>query len=180
MEEVRIIRADKDQHVSIVERLVKEYSNESHRDLPQEFTNESFIRINLGSFSDPSKYFEFFLAIKTDENEDINSLSIDYDKCIGCIMYNKTFTFDHGRFLTMHNLYVKKLFRNHGLGLALIKQLMRVAKEEDAVIRFITNSNNPAIGWYQKLGATILFTDSRDKTTLTFERDAIHKMLASG
>ena len=173
--EARIILADMDQHVSIVEKLVKEFSNENNRDLPSEFTSQSFIRNNLGSFRDPTKYFEFLLLVQNDTSDQ----SLKYDVVIGCVMYNKTFTFDHGRFLTMHNLYVKRKYRNQGLGLRLIKEVMKIAKQERAVIRFITNSNNLAIQWYQKLGASILFTDSRAKTTLTFEQHSICKLLST-
>ncbi len=60
--------------------------------------------------------------------------------------------------LYLEDLYVKQDARRHGIGKALLKALARIAKDRDCG-RFewsVLDWNQPAIEFYEKLGANIL------------------------
>lgn len=160
-------------YVPIIEKFVKDHTK--RRNIEPEFTSESYIRSNLG------KYFEFFIAIKLDQAGLWRDIPPRYEDCLGCVMFVRSFRFEHGRHLIMHNLYVKNEHRKKGLGLKLVKQVMKVAKEENASIELVTDSSNTkVIEWYQKLGAKIMFSfivRSTEKVTLVFDKESINNLL---
>lgn len=73
--------------------------------------------------------------------------------------------------LYLEDLFVKPEFRGRGIGLALLRQLARIARERNygRVEWSVLDWNDPAIGFYKKLGAI-----SMDEwTTFRLAGDAI-------
>lgn len=183
MDNIEIIHADP-RHVSIIAQLVYEHTQgiKHNQNTPEEYVTESYIGKNLG------QYFNFLIAIRVGQDRAYlhtsDSATIpSYDDCVGCIMYIKSFRFEHGRHLLLHNMYVKDGYRKMGIGMKLMKQVTKVARAEDASIELVTSVNNSnAVNFYQRLGAEFLFMftiHSIEKVTLVFSKETINKVISS-
>jgi GNAT superfamily N-acetyltransferase len=73
--------------------------------------------------------------------------------------------------LYLEDLFVRPVFRRRGLGLALLRELARIALEErcDRFVWQVLDWNTPAIDFYESLGARPL----REWITMRLEGDAI-------
>lgn len=89
--------------------------------------------------------FECFVAEKED------------GEIIGMALYYFAYYTWVGKSLYLDDLYVKKIYRGHGIGSALLKQLFEVAKNAQCKrVRWqVLNWNTPAIELYKKCGAII-------------------------
>lgn len=78
-------------------------------------------------------------------------------KTVGYCTYFFTYHTWTGKCIYLDDLYVKPLFRGHGLGARLMQEVIHVGKSEDcAQLRWqVSRWNTPAIDFYDKLGAEI-------------------------
>jgi GNAT superfamily N-acetyltransferase len=83
-------------------------------------------------------------------------LAWESDTCVGFALFFPNYsTFLAKPGLYLEDLFVKPEARGHGVGLALLKQLAAIARERDygRVEWSVLDWNEPAIGFYRKLGA---------------------------
>lgn len=97
------------------------------------------------------------------------------DRCVGFALYfhnYSTFLTNFGLFL--EDLFVEPDFRGQGIGLALFRALAAIARDRGCqrLDWNVLDWNEPAIGFYQKLGAKSL----SDWITMRLEREAIEAL----
>ena len=76
---------------------------------------------------------------------------------VGIALFHRTVSTFHGRIgLFLEDLFVESDLRGAGIGKALLRELARiaVARECNAVQWSVLNWNEPAIAFYERLGAT--------------------------
>ena len=100
---VEIIRAGPEQSTEI-EAIVRDLV-EYHKLTGQSVLDQRLLESTIGLFSDPTKYYESFLAIDKKSG-----------KVIGHCMYQKYFSFLAGKVIWMENLYVQDGHRGHKIG----------------------------------------------------------------
>lgn len=76
---------------------------------------------------------------------------------IGMALYYYTFSTWKGRMMYLEDLYVKEKGRRHGVGKLLFDRLLQDCEEKDCVLLKwqVLDWNEPAIKFYEKIGATI-------------------------
>ncbi len=86
-------------------------------------------------------------------------LAYDGDACAGfAVFFSNYSTFLAQPGIYLEDLFVKAEFRGRGIGFALLKRLAEIANERGCgrLEWAVLNWNQPAIDFYQKLGATPL------------------------
>ena len=76
---------------------------------------------------------------------------------VGMMLYYMTFSTWKGKMLYLEDFVVTEQFRKKGVGQKLFISFMKVAKEKKAVLTKwqVLDWNEPAIGFYEKIGATM-------------------------
>lgn len=106
-------------------------------------------------------------------------LAHDAQECAGFAVFFATYsTFLGQPGLYLEDLYVKPHLRGHGIGLALLQRLARIATERGCgrVEWGVLNWNQPSIDFYKKLGAAPM--DEWTKYRLTGE--ALERLASRG
>ena len=129
---------------------------------------QQMLERDIGSFSNPNKYFESFLASYNVGNEGI----------LGYLMYFKKYSFMDGRVIWMENLFVINGYRNEGIGSILIKRLCHLAAVEDAIIQWeCIDWNFNSIGFYEHIGAKKIYSKNNGWSGYELSKEAIHVIL---
>ena len=108
--------------------------------------NADLVRKSMGSWTDPSKYFEVLIAKDASSGE-----------VVGTCLYQKKFSFYRGRIVWMDQLFVKDTCRGKKVGLRLVHNLAQIAKDEEAFIMWdCLEWNVNSIKFYESLGANVM------------------------
>jgi GNAT superfamily N-acetyltransferase len=111
------------------------------------------------------------------ESPRFRTLICEYDgKPAGYALYFDFYSSFEGPVLFLEDLFVRKAFRGHGIGRALMAETAAVALREGYVaLRWeVLDWNQPAIAVYQRVGAT--FQDDRRQVRL--EGEALQQLAA--
>ena len=78
--------------------------------------------------------------------------------------------------LFLEDLFVLELFRGHGIGMALLSAVAKLAVDEGCFgLRWeVLDWNKPAIAFYEKLGATFL----NERKVVAFDENAMRRVAA--
>lgn len=78
-------------------------------------------------------------------------------KVVGISLFYPRYSTWRGRCFYLEDLYVKQELRGHGIGLALLKQTAKIAKERGAIRMDwqVLDWNTPAVDFYKKQGADV-------------------------
>jgi len=118
----------------------------------------SMIR-DFAAFENCSEKLVNTLELMQEEREFINCFVAETEskEIVGYVVYFFAYYTWFGKSLYMDDLYVKDVFRGKGIGSSLINAVIDFARKENChKLRWQVSSwNEPAIGFYKKLGATI-------------------------
>lgn len=120
--------------------LIKELAKYERAENEVEVTESELLNDGFGS----SPAYGLFVASRNDE-------------IIGIALYYHKYSTWKGRCIFLEDLVVKEAERQHGIGKLLFDEVVRVAKESHArrLEWQVLDWNEPAIKFYQKLGATL-------------------------
>jgi ribosomal protein S18 acetylase RimI-like enzyme len=77
----------------------------------------------------------------------------------------------------MEDIYVKNQFRNKKVGRRLLKELSRIAAEQDVPIKLeVLSWNKSSIEFYKKNGAKYLYTKGDDWFGFKFDVETVNKL----
>jgi GNAT superfamily N-acetyltransferase len=76
---------------------------------------------------------------------------------VGCTLYYDTFSTWRGKMLYLEDFYVLEEYRKHGIGQLLFKEFIAESKRRKcAMVKWqVLDWNEPALKFYDKMGATI-------------------------
>ena len=79
------------------------------------------------------------------------------EKVVGISLYYPRYSTWRGRCFYLEDLYVKQELRGKGIGLALLKETAKIAKEEGAIRMDwqVLDWNSPAVDFYKNQGAEV-------------------------
>lgn len=102
---------------------------------------------SIGSWSDPSKYFEVLAA----RNSSTSQL-------VGSCMFHKKFSFYRGRIIWMDQLFVEDNFQGMKIGSRMVQKLAEIAREDEAcaIMWNCLERSTSSIEFYKSLGATVI------------------------
>lgn len=109
------------------------------------------------------------------ENPVIRVLIAEEEEAVGFALFFRSYsTFLARPGIYLEDLYVKEEYRGSGIGRALLCEVAKIAVAENAgrLEWSVLDWNEPAIGFYKKLGAVML----DDWTTCRLEGAAIHQV----
>lgn len=113
------------------------------------------------------------------ENPVIRVLIAEIDEPVGFALFFRSYSTFLGRpGIYLEDLYVKESHRGSGVGKALLSEVAKLAVAENAgrLEWSVLDWNEPAIGFYKKLGAVML----DDWTTCRLEGSAIQSVAEAG
>lgn len=114
MSTIDIIKGTSD-HSNEIDTIVHDLID-YHKMSGQSVVDGNLINSTIGSFSDPSKYFESFLAIERNTGHNGDGSTDGGYSVIGHCMYQKYFSFLSGKVIWMENLFVQKNYRGKKIG----------------------------------------------------------------
>lgn len=96
------------------------------------------------------------------------------NETIGMALYYNRYSTWKGKTIHLEDLIVSKNSRRTGAGMALYKEIMKIAKEQKVkrVEWVVLNWNEPAIDFYNKTGATVL----KDWYTVQIDEKGINNL----
>lgn len=96
------------------------------------------------------------------------------NETIGMALYYNRYSTWKGKTIHLEDLIVSKNSRGTGAGMALYKEIMKIAKEQKVkrVEWVVLNWNEPAINFYNKTGATVL----KDWYTVQIDEKGINNL----
>ncbi|WP_010254856.1 GNAT family N-acetyltransferase [Myroides injenensis] len=96
------------------------------------------------------------------------------NETVGMALYYNRYSTWKGKTIHLEDLIVSKNSRGTGAGMALYKEIMKIAKEQNVkrVEWVVLNWNEPAIDFYNKTGATVL----KDWYTVQIDEKGINNL----
>jgi diamine N-acetyltransferase len=101
----------------------------------------------------------------------------EQQEVLGYAMYFYLFSTSDGKMMYMEDIYVKNQFRNKKVGRRLLKELSRIAAEQDVPIKLeVLSWNKSSIEFYKKNGAKYLYTKGDDWFGFKFDVETVNKL----
>lgn len=142
--DVVIVRTTAEDSATVFEYLVKHYNFHVSSGPPSDWRiSEEIVKQNIGSESDPSKFFEAFQA------KDKNSGQV-----LGQICYYKKFEFYYGKTIEVEQILVDEKYRGQRIGLKLMKEVAKIASDTGCIMTWMARAwNTHAHKFYESIGA---------------------------
>lgn len=124
------------------------------------------------------------LTVEILENDGFNSPSpafycfvAEYEnRIVGYAIYYYAYSSWLGKSVFCEDLYVEEPMRKHGIGQMLLTELAKVARETSGRLDFHVISWNPAVQFYEKLGA-INLSNTEKWALYRFDKDSLDKLV---